>query len=137
MQCFYNFKKDTSEKQIIVLKPNYEFLMWKLQIKLEKYTPKNLKPFSLFYDHYAKATNHSQKKTKKYKKFKLEIINAWNNADREVRIEYNELASLFLNLMQIHNLGIYRENLFFYLFLFYLIFFKKKLIRCLFDRDEF
>jgi hypothetical protein len=132
MQCFYNFKKDTFEKQIIVLKPNYEFLIWELQIDMGKYIPKDLNPFFLFYDHYTKAMNHSQKKSNMYKKFKSEIIKAWNNADEEVRIKYNELASLLINLMQIYNLGIYKEIFFLYLF-----FFKKKLIRCFFNRVEF
>ncbi|CAB4428857.1 unnamed protein product [Rhizophagus irregularis] len=64
----------------------------------------NMNPLSLFYDHYAKATkNYSQKKS--IEKFKSEIIKAWNNADREVRIKYSELASLFFNATQIINLG--------------------------------
>ncbi|GBC50956.2 hypothetical protein GLOIN_2v1873665 [Rhizophagus irregularis DAOM 181602=DAOM 197198] len=63
-----------------------------------------MNPLSLFYDHYAEATkNYSQKKS--IEKFKSEIIKAWNNADREVRIKYNELASLLFNAMQINNLG--------------------------------
>ncbi|PKY32426.1 hypothetical protein RhiirB3_450601 [Rhizophagus irregularis] len=102
MQCFYNFKKDTSENQIIVLKPNYEFLKWKVQIELGRYTSKRLDPFFLFYYHYAEAMNHSQKKSIKYKKLKSEVIKAWNNADKVVHKKYNELASLFLNL----NLGL-------------------------------
>ncbi|PKK80860.1 hypothetical protein RhiirC2_841372 [Rhizophagus irregularis] len=91
MQCFYNFKEDTSENQIIILKPNYEFLIWKLE--LSQYVV-CVSPFQLFKRHYLKATYNLRKISNKSSRLKKEMSKAWNCADIEVHLKYIKLASL-------------------------------------------
>src|SRR4051812_44040545 len=88
MECFYNFNKDTSEKQIIVLKPNCEFLTWKLSS-----TEINSSPFQLFKQHYLEAMENYLKYSQgseNASNVNKEIIEAWNY-DKQVREEYGKL----------------------------------------------
>src|SRR5436189_1428978 len=87
MECFYNFNNTTSEKQIIVLKPNCEFLTWNLSS-----TKINSSPFQLFKQHYLKAMKHYNPGNDLYvNNVNNEIIEAWNY-DKQVREEYEELS---------------------------------------------
>ena len=62
-ECFCNFDKDTSEKQVIVLMPDYGFLIWKLptEVELKNFPLKDLSPFHLFKEQYVKAMNEYSK----------------------------------------------------------------------------
>ncbi|CAB4386043.1 unnamed protein product [Rhizophagus irregularis] len=86
MRCIFNFEENT--KQIIVLKPNYEFLTWIIPID----SPSNLKnSFQLFKQHYLEAMGeHLQVDSEK----DAEIIEAWDCSDMQVREEYGKLCSL-------------------------------------------
>ncbi|CAB4386049.1 hypothetical protein RhiirA1_448714 [Rhizophagus irregularis] len=111
IQCFYNFKNDTSEKQIIVLRPNFKFLIWKLGTNNKPIIPRRNKssklacwrPIRLFKEDYLEAMCKSRKKPFKLDKIKAEIAKAWYNADVDVRIKYIGLI-YFLN--SIYNLRI-------------------------------
>jgi hypothetical protein len=88
MRCLYYFDEDTSEKQIVVLLRNYEFLKWQL-------TPTiigNLSPFQLFKQHYLEAKNilflHDDPEVVS------EIFEAWECSDMNVREEYEKLCPL-------------------------------------------
>ncbi|CAB4428851.1 unnamed protein product [Rhizophagus irregularis] len=87
MRCLYNFDKDTSEKNIIVLLPNYEYLTWNLPPIIIG----NSEPFQLFKQHYLEARRdrilHDSEEVE-------EIIEAWNS-DIHVREEYEKLCSSF------------------------------------------
>lgn len=93
MRCLYNFDKDTSEKNIIVLLPNYEYLTWNLPSIIIG----NSEPFQLFKQHYLEARGdrilHDSEEVEK-------IIEAWNS-DIHVREEYEKLCSSFQGLYDI------------------------------------
>ncbi|CAG8464222.1 10788_t:CDS:1 [Funneliformis mosseae] len=76
------------KRNIIVLKPNYEFLMWKFPENYD--VPRNPFPFLLFRDNYLEATRSIQRDLKDDK----EIAEAWKNADDKVRKEYEKLCYL-------------------------------------------
>ncbi|GES78200.1 hypothetical protein GLOIN_2v1873665 [Rhizophagus clarus] len=105
VQCFYNFKKDTCENQIIVLKPNFKFLIWRPGINNKLILRQNNSsklvrwgPVQLFKEDYLEALYKSRKKSFNLNKIKAEIAKAWNNAEIDVRVKYIELAYL-LNSM--------------------------------------
>src|SRR6266498_2586219 len=84
-ECFYNFNKDTSEKQIIVLKPDYELLIWKLpstETELEKYSSGE-NPFQFFRKNYLETINEYPDNSEK----DAEIIEAWKHSDEQVHEE--------------------------------------------------
>lgn len=85
MRCLYNFDKDTSEKQIIVLLSNYEFLTWVLPSE-EFDTSRSLNPFQLFKQHYLEAMSIQEDSENA-----AEIIEAWECSDEQVRQEYNKV----------------------------------------------
>ncbi|PKY16304.1 hypothetical protein RhiirB3_428647 [Rhizophagus irregularis] len=103
MQCFHTFKKDTFENQIIVLKPNFEFLLWNLTFTEIKYTSKNLSPFQLFRKHYMDSINGP-----KLNQIIAEIDKAWSIANKDVHVMYFKLA-LRLNNSIMRNLGNYNQ----------------------------
>ena len=92
LRCIY----DKSENQIIILKENYECLMWK--ISFTEINPlNNLNPFQLFKQHYLKAINeylqkNDSEKISKLNRINLEIIEAWNCSDIQVREAYEILC---------------------------------------------
>ncbi|RIA88136.1 hypothetical protein C1645_826781 [Glomus cerebriforme] len=93
MRCLYNFDKDTSEKQIIVLKSNYEFLMWKLP-STELDISIKLRPFQLFRKHFLEATSEYLQGGSRNA---AEIVEAWDCSDIKVREEYSKLCPLNCN----------------------------------------
>jgi hypothetical protein len=97
-------------RNIIVLKPNCEFLMWKFPSSITEtrrlIMPKKrrINAFSLFYSHYLEATqnfmNHYSGITSKQSKPKIrkrvtEILKIWNYADKRIHFEYERLAFQF------------------------------------------
>ncbi|GBC06665.1 hypothetical protein RclHR1_00070032 [Rhizophagus clarus] len=86
LRCLYSFDEDTFEKQIIVLKPNYEFVTWALPD-----TSSGLNSVQLFKQHYLEALGEDLQVNSE---MDAEIIEAWNCSDMQVREEYGKLCSL-------------------------------------------
>ncbi|CAG8478401.1 4260_t:CDS:2 [Funneliformis caledonium] len=78
---------DSINGNIVVLKPDYVFLMWKLPTRI--ISPNDA--YNLFRDNYLEATRSIQRDLNVDK----EIAEAWKNADDKVRKEYEKLC--FLN----------------------------------------
>lgn len=92
-----------NNKNIIILKPNCEFLLWKFPtsiIEAQYLTRKTskLNGFTFFGLHYIeavkKSTDHYSGKASKSRRIRLntEIQKIWNIADKEIRLEYEKLA---------------------------------------------
>ncbi|GBC06662.1 hypothetical protein RclHR1_00070029 [Rhizophagus clarus] len=82
-------------KNVVVLRPNYEFLMWKLPSKQEiletKISEVQLNGFKLFKMHYLKAFKGGVNLSKFDQ---AEISKTWEDADKEIHFEYEKLAFL-------------------------------------------
>ena len=100
----------TDSKQIIVLKPNYEFLMWELpsiEIELENYPPEKFEPFQLFRNHYLGAIKDHPNTTEEASKLDEEITEAWNHSDEQVHEVYKKFCSS-LQELRIRNIIRYK-----------------------------
>ncbi|RGB41875.1 hypothetical protein C1646_810407 [Rhizophagus diaphanus] len=86
MRFIYDFDKNTSEKNIIVLLSNHQFLTWNLPPMIIG----NSEPFQLFKQHYLEARGDRILHDSEVE----EIIEAWNSGIH-VREEYEKLCSSF------------------------------------------
>lgn len=99
-------------RNILVLKPNCEFLMWKFPpsiIELQCLTiPNNVRVenangYLLFYCHYLAAQKIIIQSSKQYRQRRIrrrvrqstEIRKIWNSADKQIHFEYEKLAFQF------------------------------------------
>ncbi|CAI2163415.1 15677_t:CDS:2 [Funneliformis geosporum] len=85
-QCFF----EAIPSRIIILKPDYEFLMWELPTEERKHFPSHqeaLNPFQLFRKHYLEAMY------KPYRNDDAEIIEAWCCSDKQVHEVYGNICS--------------------------------------------
>src|SRR6266540_2178200 len=85
------------KKEVVVLKPKKEFLVWAIPHMRFKHTLqqkfRKKSAFQLFRMHFLKAMKHID--TLHPQTTNMEIIEAWNNADNEVRLEYEKFANEF------------------------------------------
>ena len=94
VRCMLNIENDHSpRKYVVLLKPNCEFLMWELSTS-NFYNIGKIKtfvdPFTLFQTDILKTRKHSLGPN-----YHRKIIEAWSNADEEVRLEYENLYSRY------------------------------------------
>ncbi|CAG8478419.1 4261_t:CDS:2 [Funneliformis caledonium] len=102
IRCLLNIEiteQNTVEKNVVVLKPNREFLMWSpssstIERNVRYTTSRNLidqNSFHIFKQHYLEALNGKGKRDdiSKFNRVHKEIVEAWKNADKEVIEESN------------------------------------------------
>jgi hypothetical protein len=92
-----------NNRNVIILKPNCEFLMWKfptsiIETQYLTHNSSKFNGFTFFGLHYIeavkKSTDHYSGKASKRIRIRLnaEIQRIWNIADKEIRLEYEKLA---------------------------------------------
>ncbi|CAI2167404.1 17714_t:CDS:1 [Funneliformis geosporum] len=82
---------DKYNNYIIVLKPNYDFLTWKLPDSISS----KENPYLSFRKNFFKSAKAIQKqKSIDISRMDRDITEAWKNADEQVRIEYEKLYYL-------------------------------------------
>ncbi|CAG8464149.1 10784_t:CDS:2 [Funneliformis mosseae] len=105
IRCLLNIEiteQNTVEKNVVVLKPNREFLMWSpssstIERNVRYTTSRNLidqNSFHIFKQHYLEALNGKGNRDdiSKLNRVHNEIVEAWKNADKEVIEEYRNLS---------------------------------------------
>ncbi|CAB4486444.1 hypothetical protein RhiirA1_387255 [Rhizophagus irregularis] len=87
MEVKLNSDDESQNKNVIVLRPDYEFLMWPIPSEPE---PENqLTSFELFELHYHNAFEQGVNLSELNQ---AEVHKAWDSADKEIHFEYKKLA---------------------------------------------